>query len=165
MTNKQVSDALFAVAGDQLKIDPTCHCGTSLSQHSVYDNHPFTEMETFESMDAKLKHAHRAIHILRAALHPLAGGQISIEDVNRAAIAMMETQGFPFTNETLPLVLESTPKPRGCACAHDDEYECFRLRYGGVPEFGIDDDMPRECCECACHDDYEDACNQEAANA
>ena len=35
--------------------DPTCHCGISLSQHSVYDNHSFTEMPTFESMSAERK--------------------------------------------------------------------------------------------------------------
>ena len=32
--------------------DPVCHCGVELSKHSVYDNHPFTEMETPESMEA-----------------------------------------------------------------------------------------------------------------
>ena len=34
--------------------DPVCHCGTQLSKHSVYEGHPFTEMETEESMSAKI---------------------------------------------------------------------------------------------------------------
>lgn len=157
MNNNQVSDALFAVAGDRLKIDPTCHCGTSLSQHSVYDNHPFTEMETYESMDTKLKNAHHAIHLLRAALRPLASSAISIKDVNRAQLAMDETEGFPFEDSYIPLVMQSVPPPTYCVCAHDDRYECMRLR--SEPQV---EDMPRECCECGCHDDYEAVCNDEA---
>ena len=50
--------------------------------------------------------------------------------------------------------------PTRCACVHDDRYECMRLRYSLPPEFN-DDGIPREACECACHDDYEAVCNDE----
>jgi len=48
--------------------DPCCHCGTSLSQHSVYDNHSFTEMDTWESMDAKITTLRAEVAMLREAL-------------------------------------------------------------------------------------------------
>lgn len=39
---------------DPLEYDPVCHCGTPLSSHSAYDNHSFTEMDTHESMAARI---------------------------------------------------------------------------------------------------------------
>lgn len=39
----------------ELKYDSVCHCGISLSTHSKYDNHPFTEMDTWESMNSKIE--------------------------------------------------------------------------------------------------------------
>ena len=56
------------------KYDPVCHCGVQLSKHSVYDGHPFTEMETRESMDSELA-------TLRAQLSALSAGMSRIRTV------------------------------------------------------------------------------------
>jgi hypothetical protein len=73
-------------------------------------------------MDAKLKHAHHAIHLLRAALCrilPTSGA--STEDFERAQLAMMETEGFPFEDHDIPLVLESLETSRTNPVQRDPE--------------------------------------------
>lgn len=50
----------------------------------------------------------------------------------------------------------------GCACVHFDRFECsnvrYRRQYDRDPIHGDWD-----ACDCDCHDDYDEECDDEAA--
>jgi hypothetical protein len=74
--------------------DPVCHCGIPLSTHSVYDNHPFTEMETQESMQYQIDKLREERDALRSESERLAAAldscphAFSCESMKRANVPL-----------------------------------------------------------------------------